>query len=111
MAEETTDQSQKTEEPTQKKLDDSRKKGQVATSREVNNWFMILAGTIIVAMISPSMSDIKNVMQKFLAVPHAIPVEAGNLADLLRQMGSEIGFIMVIPILLLLVAAFASKMA
>jgi len=112
MAEETTDQSQKTEEPTQKKLDDSRKKGQVATSREVNNWFMILAGTIIVAMISPSMSsDIKNVMQKFLAVPHAIPVEAGNLADLLRETGSEIGFIMVIPVLLLLVAAFASTMA
>ena len=56
MAEDSTDQSQKTEEPTQKKLDDSRKKGQVPSSREVNNWFMILAGTIIVAMIAPSMS-------------------------------------------------------
>lgn len=111
MAEQTTDQSQKTEEPTQKKLDDSRKKGQVATSREVNNWFMILAGTIIVAMISPAMSsDIKNVLQKFLAVPHAMPVESGSLADLLGETASEIGFIMVIPILLLLVAAFASTM-
>jgi len=36
---------------------------QMATSREVNNWLMILAGTIIVAMISPAMSsDIKNVL-------------------------------------------------
>tara|TARA_R110000868_G_scaffold4155_8_gene25272 strand:- start:19817 stop:20899 length:1083 start_codon:yes stop_codon:yes gene_type:complete len=111
MAEDSTDQSQKTEEPTQKKLDDSRKKGQVPSSREVNNWFMILAGTIIVAMIAPSMStDIKGVLLKFLAAPHAIPVEAGSLVDILGQTATEIGFIMVIPILLLLVAAFSSTM-
>ncbi|MBT6284531.1 MAG: flagellar biosynthesis protein FlhB, partial [Rhodospirillaceae bacterium] len=103
--------SQKTEEPTQKKLDDSRKKGQVATSREVSNWFMILAGTIIIAMISPSMSSgIKSVMIKFLAVPHAMPVEAGNLADIIGSVATDIGFIMIVPMLLLLVAAFASTM-
>lgn len=111
MAEDTTDQSQKTEEPTQKKLDDSRNKGQVATSREVSNWFMILAGTIIVAMISPSMSsDIKAVLLKFLAAPHAIPVEVGTLPRILGSAVTEIGFIMVVPALLLLVAAFASTM-
>lgn len=111
MAEQTTDQSQKTEEPTQKKLDDSRNKGQVATSREVSNWFMILAGTIIVAMIAPSMSsNIKGVMHKFLATPHAIPVEVGNLADIIGSTATEIGFIMILPVLLLLVAAFASTM-
>jgi flagellar biosynthesis protein FlhB len=111
MAEESTDKSQKTEEPTQKKLDDSRKKGQVATSREVSNWFMILAGTIIIAMISPSMSSgIKSVMIKFLAVPHAMPVEAGNLADIIGSVATDIGFIMIVPMLLLLVAAFASTM-
>lgn len=112
MAEDTTDQSQKTEEPTQKKLDDSRNKGQVATSREVSNWFMILAGTIIVAMIAPSMSsNIKGVMHKFLAVPHAIPVESGNLADIIGSTATEIGYIMILPVLLLMVAAFASTMA
>jgi flagellar biosynthesis protein FlhB len=110
MAEETTDQPQKTEEPTQKKLDDSRKKGKVATSREGSNWFMILAGTIIVAVISPSMSsDMKAVLLKFLAAPHAIPVEIGTLARIMGSAATEIGFIMVIPALLLL-AAFASTM-
>ena len=38
------DDSQKTEEPTSKKLEDARKKGQVPLSREVNNWLMLLAG-------------------------------------------------------------------
>jgi flagellar biosynthesis protein FlhB len=54
MAEETQDQSQKTEEPTHKRLEDARRKGQVATSREVNNWFMILGGTIAVMAILPA---------------------------------------------------------
>ena len=48
MAEDTQDQSQKSEEPTQKRLEDARKKGQLPSSREVNNWVMILAGTVVV---------------------------------------------------------------
>jgi flagellar biosynthetic protein FlhB len=48
MAEESQDKSQKTEDPTQKRLEDSRKKGQIPSSREVNNRIMILAGTLVV---------------------------------------------------------------
>ena len=40
------DDAQKTEEPTQKKLDDARKKGQVASSQEVKSWAIIIAGAI-----------------------------------------------------------------
>ena len=59
MADETTDDSQKTEEPTPKKLEESRKKGQVPLSREMNNWVMLLAGTIVVvAMSGTVMSDL-----------------------------------------------------
>ena len=66
MAEENTDKSQKTEEPTQKKLYDAKKKGQVPSSREVNHWFMILAATIIVAMVSPAMSSgMMSALRKF----------------------------------------------
>ena len=35
------DKSAKTEDPSQKKLDDAHKKGDVAKSQEVTNWFMI----------------------------------------------------------------------
>ena len=37
------DDSQKTEEPTGKRLSDAREKGQVPRSQEVSHWFMILA--------------------------------------------------------------------
>ena len=109
MAEESGDKSQKTEEPTQKKLDDAKKKGQVPSSREVNHWFMILAATIIVAMVSPSMSSgIMGALRKFLERPHDIPLDENYIADVLAGAASEIAFIMLVPILLLLVAAFAS---
>lgn len=56
MAEEQEDDSSKTEEPTQRKLDEARKKGEIATSKEVNNWFMIMAIAIIVMIVIPIFS-------------------------------------------------------
>ncbi|MBT3627260.1 MAG: flagellar biosynthesis protein FlhB, partial [Rhodospirillaceae bacterium] len=47
------DQSQKTEEPTQKKLDDARKKGQGVNSKEITNLFMLVAAAIVVAAVLP----------------------------------------------------------
>ena len=40
-----TDDSQKTEDPTGRRLQEARESGNVANSREVNNLFMILAPT------------------------------------------------------------------
>lgn len=51
MAEEQ-DQSQKTEEPSEKKLSEAQKKGNVVTSREVTHWFMLFAMALAVAIFS-----------------------------------------------------------
>ena len=109
MAEENTDKSQKTEEPTQKKLYDAKKKGQVPSSREVNHWFMILAATIIVAMVSPAMSSgMMSALRKFFEAPHDILIEESYIANVLAGVAADIGYIMIVPILLMLVAAVAS---
>lgn len=71
---------------------------------------MILASTIIVALMAPSLStEIKLVLQKYLAMPHAIPVEKGNLATIIGDTAAEVGFIMVIPVILFIAAAFGSS--
>lgn len=49
------DQSQKTEQPTQRRLDDARKKGQIPLSRDVGHWFMFLGLLGFVGMMLPSM--------------------------------------------------------
>jgi flagellar biosynthetic protein FlhB len=56
MAEEN-DDSSKTEEPTQKRLDDARKRGQVAQSREVNNAMVLLAATLAMVGFAPWMAE------------------------------------------------------
>jgi len=44
------DDSQKTEEPSQRKLEEGRRKGQVVLSREVNTWFLLAAAGVALLM-------------------------------------------------------------
>jgi len=103
-----TDDSQKTEEPTQRRLEEARRKGQVPMSREVNHWFMILAATLITVMLAPSaLGGVVRAMRKFIAQPDAIPTDPANLANLLQATAGEIGLVLALPVALLLAAAAA----
>jgi flagellar biosynthetic protein FlhB len=51
------DKSQKTEEPSQKRLDDAVKKGNVITSKEVTTFVLIFSITIFIANILPYMLE------------------------------------------------------
>ena len=75
MAEgEQADDTQKTEEPTPKRLEDARKKGQVAISREINNWLMLLTGTVLIGVAaSPMMSELKAHLKNYIEHAHAYP--------------------------------------
>ena len=77
------DEASKTEEPTQKRLDDARKRGQVAVSREVNSWFVLLAATLTLAAFAPTLTtQTKTLLLTFLSEPHQLRVDIGNLRDL-----------------------------
>lgn len=53
MSSEAPEQDSKTEDPSQKKLEDAHKKGDVAKSQEVTTWFMLLGSAIVFAMMAP----------------------------------------------------------
>ncbi|UYO00659.1 MAG: flagellar biosynthesis protein FlhB [Devosia sp.] len=53
MSDEAPDQDSKTEDPSQKKLEDAHKKGDVAKSQEVTTWFMLLGSAIIFSLMAP----------------------------------------------------------
>jgi flagellar biosynthetic protein FlhB len=72
MAEE---QDQKTEEPSQKKLDDAREKGQVALSRDVVNWAMFLAIGTIVAMAPPIATQLVRRFTAILEQAHSLKLD------------------------------------
>src|SRR6266478_2449557 len=48
------DTSDKTEDPTQKRLDDALERGDVVKSQELNTWFVIAAGTLVMSTFSES---------------------------------------------------------
>ena len=56
-----TEQSSKTEDPSQKKLDDAHKRGDVVKSQEVNNWFMIAgSGLLFSLMAAPTTTGLAS---------------------------------------------------
>jgi len=84
MAEE--DQSQKTEDPTDRKLSKARQKGQIGSSTEVKNWTILMGGTLMMAILVPwMMSGVTEMSLIFIEQPDAIPVEFGSVVPLLVQ--------------------------
>lgn len=53
MSDEAPDEDSKTEDPSQKKLQDAIEKGDVAKSQEVVTWFMLLGSAAVFAMMAP----------------------------------------------------------
>ena len=103
----TTDDSQKTEDPTPKKLEEARKRGQVALSREVNNWVMICAGTILIMSLSGTMCyQLKDAMVIYIEQAHALPPIPDGIGIVLGGAVKKVALIMLLPFLLLLIAAF-----
>lgn len=101
------DDSQKTEEPTPKKLEESRKKGQVPLSREMNNWIVLLAATIVVVGMGPSvMSNIAALLHLIFDNAYQIGTVSGGYGEILRRLFFDIVMIIGLPILFLMVAAF-----
>jgi flagellar biosynthetic protein FlhB len=97
------DEASKTEDPSAKKLEDSRKRGQVAQSRDLSTWVMLLAATLLIGVATPSMfSTLSHELQAFFEHAHELPSGSGGIAQVLKEIfyislrGSFIFFIILI---------------
>ena len=104
----TQDQSQKTEEPTQKKLDEARKKGQVASSKEVNTWFMLFAGALLLMLAPLGVSRMGDILSRFLSQSHALNVDTSGILRLGAMTMMDMAAIMAPMFVIFLIAAIAS---
>ncbi|GBF26126.1 flagellar biosynthetic protein FlhB [bacterium MnTg02] len=106
-----TPQDEKTEEPTQKKLDDSRQKGDVAKSQEVNSWFIILAATLIVVMFAGDMGTSLTASLKFImSNAHDIPADAYSMTQLFKTLCGAVLSALALPFILLVIAGIAGNL-
>lgn len=108
MAEENDDESSKTEEPSQRKIDEARKKGQMVSSREVNHFFMMLALTAFILLLAPAMGrEVIRLLGPFITQPESIPMDGGGMKSLYRYLLGGVAMLMLLPTLITIIAAFA----
>ena len=105
MAEEN-DDAEKSEEPTQKRLDDAHKKGDVAKSQEVSAWFSMMGTGLVVAVLGGYIaSGVTTNLRGFLEHSHQLTLDGA----MLRQVWSEVGYallgVLILPMLALLAMA------
>ncbi|HEX2582428.1 MAG TPA: flagellar biosynthesis protein FlhB [Dongiaceae bacterium] len=112
MAEESQDDSEKTEEPTGKRLDDARREGNVAQSREVNSLVILALLALIVFMFVPDeLRELGRMLAQFLAQADRFHLDIGALERLGWNILRSLLRIAAIPLVLLVLGAIGAGYA
>jgi len=106
-----TDDSEKTEDPTQKRLKEAHDKGDVPKSQEVSTWFTLAGATLMIALLAPGAAvALGDLMKGYLEHAHQIPVDGYALRALWRDTGQSVALIVGLPLLALVVMAVAGNL-
>lgn len=105
------DKSQKTEQPSQRKLDEAQKKGDSPRSQEIPGWFVLASGLFVIAVMSQAtMGAVSDWLRMFLARPHDIAVDAAALPGLAAAVGTRIALSLGALFGVIILAAIAGNM-
>ncbi|MEA2865337.1 MAG: flagellar biosynthesis protein FlhB [Bradyrhizobium sp.] len=104
------DSSDKTEDPTQKRLDDAHERGDVAKSQEVNTWFMIAGATLVLSSFSGSIGSIQMPLRNLIANSWMFRVDGPSLLGLAQSLEYMLIAALGVPLLMLAIAAIAGNM-
>lgn len=104
-------ENEKTEEPSQKRLDEALQRGDVVKSQEVNTWFVMGGATLVLMAFSSGMSTgLMTTMRGLVANAHQVRMDGPALPALFEKIGIEMIAAMAVPFLVLLLAAIAGNM-
>src|SRR5215475_10986019 len=105
------DDTERTEDPTQKRLDEALQRGDVVKSQEVNTWFVLGTATLILMSFSGSMSSgILTMLRGLLANAAGIPVDGRGLIQVMQTLGFATIAAVAIPFALIALGAVAGNM-
>jgi len=108
MAEE--DDTQKTEEPTQKKLDDAHKKGEMASSQEVKTLIMLLTVTAVIAAWGDFIvGGIRDALRGYMARLYDVTIDETGLTDYLLSLVYKVSWVMSVPLGAFIIAAIVAN--
>src|SRR5450631_1809478 len=105
------DDSEKSLDPSQKRLDEAHEKGDVVKSQEVSTWFVLAGATLLVIAFSGQMSNgILTSLRGLIAHSYDIRVEGPGFIGVVAKLGSEVIATMTLPLALLMLAALAGNL-
>ena len=105
------DDTERTEEPTAKKLEDAFQRGDVAKSQEVTTWFMLAAATLVLfAFASRSMGDVTRALGLMFEHAHDMRIDADSMIALIGRLGMTLGAAVAVPAIVMIMAAVAGNL-
>ena len=105
------DETDHTEDPTQRRLDEAINRGDVARSPEVNTWFMIAGGAMVLMVFGgPMAQTLETSFRSILANSYQIPTDPPALAHFAEGVAIRVVTALAIPILMLALAALLGSM-
>lgn len=111
MSEDAPEESSKTEDPSQRKLDEAHKRGQVVKSQEVNNWFMIGASALLFSMMAgPTASSLTQSLAILLGNADGFRVGDDSLTSFFNGLASDILLVSLIPLSVLFAVGIAANL-
>ena len=108
MAEDDTERSQ---DPSQKRLQEALDRGDVVKSQEVSTWF-VMAGAALTLMVlsGPMAGDMTTTLRGLIANSYDIRVEGPDFIAVIARLGGEILAALALPLSLLVLAALGGNL-
>ncbi len=104
------DPEQKTEDPSSRRLEEARKRGQLVTSREVSSFFlMLLLAAMVTAILPAAMRKLKGVLFPFIEHPDLMLADGNGLGDVLRHVVGQVAIVMIIPLVASVATVYAAS--
>ena len=100
---------ERTEDPTQKRLDEAHERGDVAKSQEVNTWFMISGATLVLSTFSSSLGGIEVPLRNLVANSWMIRTDGPGLLRLAENLEWVLFAALGVPLLMLVLVAIAGN--
>src|SRR5215468_6951009 len=105
------DASDKTEDPTQKRLDEALERGDIAKSQEINTWFVIAGGTLVMSTFSGSIgSGMLVPLRNLIANAAIVRTDGPGLLRLASSLEWAVIGAIGVPLLMLALAAIAGNL-
>jgi len=110
MAEGGEDKEQKTEQPTQKRIEEAMKRGQIPFSREVGSFLMLFVLALSVAWLLPGIGGrARDALYPFISQAGDFPTDTAAIGLVLKKLAFTFLGLIIIPLLFALAAAMAAS--